>query len=46
MALRKCPAAFMGPIVWELDGPGPVLNRSKTEVSIKFFFIFTPDFTG
>ena len=24
-------AAVIGPIVWELDGPMPILNRSKTE---------------
>jgi len=24
----------MGPIVWELDGPGPHLKRSKIEVSM------------
>jgi hypothetical protein len=28
--LRKRPAAVIGPIVCELDGPMPGLNRSKT----------------
>ena len=22
----------MGPMVWELDGPGPTLNREKSDV--------------
>ena len=28
---RKRVAAVIGPIVWELDGPMPILKRSKTE---------------
>jgi hypothetical protein len=26
----KVQAAFIGPTVWELEGPIPILNRSKT----------------
>jgi hypothetical protein len=28
------PAAFIGPTVWELDGPMPTLNKSKTLIAI------------
>lgn len=31
---RKRRAATIGPTVWELDGPMPILNRSKTLVDI------------
>jgi len=31
-ASRKLRAAFMGPMVCELEGPGPVLKISKMEV--------------
>lgn len=27
------PAARIGPTVWELDGPMPIENRSKTEMA-------------
>ena len=28
---KKLEAAIMGPIVWELDGPNPILNISSTD---------------
>ena len=31
---RKRLAALIGPIVWELDGPMPILKTSKTERNI------------
>jgi hypothetical protein len=31
--VTKRRAAFMGPTVWELDGPMPTLNRSKTLIA-------------
>jgi hypothetical protein len=27
-------AATIGPIVWELEGPTPILNKSKTLINI------------
>jgi hypothetical protein len=31
----KVQAAFIGPTVWELEGPMPILNRSNTLTAIK-----------
>ena len=31
ISARKRAAAVIGPIVWELDGPMPILNRSNTD---------------
>ncbi len=36
---RKLLAAFIGPMVWELEGPGPILKISNTEVVIEFIIV-------
>ncbi|GAB2571006.1 hypothetical protein Aab01nite_05210 [Paractinoplanes abujensis] len=35
------PAARIGPTVWELDGPMPIENRSKTDTAIGKLLIRT-----
>src|SRR6185312_2469963 len=32
--LAKAPAAFIGPTVWDDDGPMPILNSSKTLIIV------------
>jgi hypothetical protein len=41
MDSRKFKAAFMGPIVCELDGPGPFLKMSNTDVVMYSVMILT-----
>ena len=33
--LKEEPTAFIGPTLWELEGPIPILKRSKTLVAIE-----------
>src|SRR3954466_6974070 len=36
-ARAKSIAARIGPTVWELEGPIPILKRSKTEIAMRYF---------
>jgi hypothetical protein len=40
MRCKKSKAAFIGPMVCELEGPGPTLNKSKIEVIMGCVFMF------